>query len=266
MNINIIHQTEYRYSAPTKNSIQCIRMIPPNLPHQRIISWQLSLPRIGSEFNDGFGNICTTVSLRHPHTSQRIIAEGEVEIMDHIDWIIDNRLPPLVFCSPTDLTHCNEEMRDFAASFLARPDREQLQALSAAILDHMPYTPGLTQHDTPAQESFALKKGVCQDHSHVLIAMLRDVGIPARYVSGYLYIESDDHLASHAWVEAFLEDRWYVFDVSNLLFRPTQHVQTAIGFDYHDAAPVRGMRQGGGEEKMDYHVRVQGQFGGAAQQ
>lgn len=257
MKISISHQTEYRYSSLTKNSIQYIRAIPQNLPHQRVISWQLSLPRIGSEFIDGFGNICTTVSLRQPHNVLRLTAEGEVEIVENIDWIIDNRLPPEIFCNQSRLTECDDAMRAFAKPYVTKPSRKKLKELAAALLDKMPYTPGKTKADTPAKESFAMGEGVCQDHSHVFISMLRDAGIPARYVSGYLYIQSDDHLASHAWTEAFLGDRWYVFDVSNQFFRPSQHVQTAIGLDYYDAAPVRGMRQGGGIERMNYHVLVQ---------
>jgi transglutaminase-like putative cysteine protease len=110
---------------------------------------------------------------------------------------------------------------------------------------------------TAAAEAFALGSGVCQDHAHVFLACARALGVPARYVSGYLLSDDDAHLASHAWAEACLDGKWYVFDTTNQLFQPSHHVQLAVGLDYNDAAPVRGMRQGGGTEQMSFSVQVQ---------
>jgi transglutaminase-like putative cysteine protease len=97
--------------------------------------------------------------------------------------------------------------------------------------------------------------GVCQDHTHAFLACARSLGIPARYVSGYLCTEDASHLASHAWAEAWLDDAWYSFDVTNELARPERHLKLAVGLDYLDACPVRGMRRGSGlGEQM--HARV----------
>ena len=98
--------------------------------------------------------------------------------------------------------------------------------------------------------------GVCQDHTHAFLACARSLGIPARYVSGYLCTEDASHLASHAWAEAWLDDGWYSFDVTNRLARPERHLKLAVGLDYLDACPVRGMRRGGGGEQMHAKVRV----------
>ncbi|MNG11944.1 Transglutaminase-like superfamily protein [compost metagenome] len=115
---------------------------------------------------------------------------------------------------------------------------------------HMIYTPGTTEVETSAAQAFAGRSGVCQDHTHAFLACARSLGVPARYVSGYLFSEASEHLASHAWAEAWLDDAWYSFDVTNQLARPERHLKLAVGLDYLDACPVRGMRRGGGCEQM----------------
>jgi len=122
-----------------------------------------------------------------------------------------------------------------------------------ALAARMPYSPGATSVDTTAAEAFAGGAGVCQDHTHAFLACARSLGVPARYVSGYLFTNDSEHLASHAWAEAWLDGAWYSFDVTNGLARPERHLKLAVGLDYLDACPVRGMRRGGGEQM---HARV----------
>ncbi|MNH30151.1 Transglutaminase-like superfamily protein [compost metagenome] len=124
------------------------------------------------------------------------------------------------------------------------------------LADHMPYSPGATSVGTTAIESFAGGAGVCQDHTHAFLACARSLGIPARYVSGYLCTEDETHLASHAWAEAWIDEAWYSFDVTNRLTRPERHLKLAVGLDYLDACPVRGVRRGGGVESMQASVQV----------
>ena len=88
--------------------------------------------------------------------------------------------------------------------------------------------------------------------------MCKHLGLPSRYISGYLYAQNASHLASHAWAEVFIEQAWYCFDVSNLLFTPSAHVYVAVGRDYWDVAPVRGVREEGGVESMYSIVQVLG--------
>jgi transglutaminase-like putative cysteine protease len=125
-----------------------------------------------------------------------------------------------------------------------------------ALNQHISYTPGTTEVHTSAAEAFAGRSGVCQDHAHAFIACARSLGIPARYVSGYLCSQDADHLSSHAWAEAWLDDAWYSFDVTNRLAVPERHLKLAVGLDYLDACPVRGMRRGGGSEQMHAKVLV----------
>ncbi|UOO82011.1 transglutaminase family protein [Uruburuella testudinis] len=257
MKIQIHHTTNYHYEEPVKKSIQVLRITPQTLAHQRVLSWQLTLPRISAEMFDGFGNYCTVLNLNQPHQSLHVQAQGWVEIDDDSDYNTDAYMPPTVFLNRTWLTRSDEALADFAEIQTGgRADRQGLTSLSRAILDHMPYIPGTTGVSTTARQAFALGSGVCQDHTHVFLACARSLGIPARYVSGYLVSDDSDHLASHAWAEAWLDGHWYVFDITNQLFRPSHHVQLAVGRDYNDTAPIRGMRQGGGMERMDFLVQV----------
>jgi transglutaminase-like putative cysteine protease len=128
--------------------------------------------------------------------------------------------------------------------------------LMGAVLERMPYTVGSTTVETTAAQSFALSKGVCQDHSHVFLACCRELQVPARYVSGYVYSSNREEVASHAWVEAWLNNRWVSFDISNAKAAGGAHIKLAVGLDYLDACPVRGVRLGGGEEQLSIAAQV----------
>lgn len=258
MKIFIHHKTYYNYEALTTRSIQVLRMTPLSMQRQQVKNWTLVLPAYGSESYDGFGNYCTLVSLNHPHQKLEITAEGEVDINTEIEAIIDERTPVPLFKRSTQLTECSEAMLDFSAPYLDKSSitRSHLVDFSNALLERIHYIPGMTQVTSSAEDAFALGSGVCQDHTHIFLACARQFGIPCRYVSGYLHSESEEHSASHAWAEAYIDDKWYLFDVSNLLFSPSQHIQIAVGLDYNDAAPIRGVRVGGGVEKMNYAVRI----------
>jgi len=125
-----------------------------------------------------------------------------------------------------------------------------LEKLMDELLLKMPYQPGSTQVSDTAAKVFAAGSGVCQDHSHVFLSCCRCLGIPARYVSGYLYTDNVEHVATHAWVEAWLDGSWHSFDITNNTRSTRQHLRLAVGVDYLDACPVRGMRLGGGVEDM----------------
>jgi transglutaminase-like putative cysteine protease len=124
----------------------------------------------------------------------------------------------------------------------------------------MEYVPGVTEVSDTAAHAFKLQRGVCQDHAHVMISCCRSLGIPARYVSGYLLTARDDHIASHAWVDVWLarHERWFSIDVTNGVPGGLQHCRLAVGRDYLDACPVRGVRRGGGAETMSAKVEVSG--------
>ena len=256
MLLMINHQTSYGYDFPVQGRIQYLRMTPRTRHHQQVLDWQVSAGGDLVHQTDGFGNVLSCLTLNQPHQTLLIQAQGRIRIDAQADYVRDEQLNPLLFQAPSELTHADDALWDFAHTALKRCDRAGLVALAGAILEHMPYTPQSTAVGDSASQTFALGRGVCQDHTPVKLACARARGLPARYVSGYLYTDSDEHLASHAWAEVYLEGKWYCFDVSNQLFSPVQHVQVAVGRDYLDAAPSRGMRQGGGEETMQATVQV----------
>lgn len=256
MKLVINHQTHYFYETPVKRSNQYIRLTPQSFAHQVVHSWQLASQGTNYSQLDGFGNLWSSLTVSEPHNELLIMAQGEIELIEQVDKIKDDRLSPMIFMHATETTTCNEPIRAFIAQNIKTPDRAGLINLAGALLEHMPYTPESTSVETTAAQAFDLAVGVCQDHTQVFVACARELKLPARYVSGYLYTKDQTHLASHAWAEVYLDGYWYCFDVSNQLFSPNQHVQIAIGRDYLDASPIRGVRQGGGKESMSTVVQV----------
>lgn len=256
MKLAINHQTHYSYEFQAKRSNQYIRLTPQSFGHQLVHHWQVAATGLNYSQLDGFGNVWGSLTVTEPHNELLIMAQGTVELLEQVDYIKDDRLSPMMFCYATETTQCDDALKDFLFSNTERADHKNLIRLSEAILEHMPYTPNSTSVETTAAEAFHLRKGVCQDHTQVLLACSRVLDLPARYVSGYLYTKDTTHVASHAWAEIYLNGYWYTFDISNQLFTPSQHVQVAIGRDYLDAAPIRGVRQGGGKESMKALVQV----------
>ena len=134
-----------------------------------------------------------------------------------------------------------------------------LHTLSDIIREHLPYEDGHTNANTTAEQAMGIGKGVCQDHAHIFLAAARSLGIPARYVSGYLLMEGVvEQTASHAWVEAHIEPLgWVGFDVSNGYSPDQRYIRVATGFDYSDAAPITGLSFGALDESMVVSLRVE---------
>ncbi|MFJ4145296.1 transglutaminase domain-containing protein [Pseudomonas sp. NPDC089734] len=259
MRLSISHETTYHYEDQVRASIQYLRLTPHDSERQQVLSWQLNLPRPVRAQIDPFGNILHVLTLDEPHEAIIIGARGQVEIDEtrEAEHESQSALPFLRF---TRLTEADDAMRAFAVKEShKRTDRTGLIDLMQALNQHIVYTPGATEVDTRATEAFAGRSGVCQDHTHAFLACARSLGVPARYVSGYLYSDGSDHLSSHAWAEAWIDDGWYSFDVTNQLSIPARHLKLAVGLDYLDACPVRGMRRGGGYEQMHAKVSVQPQ-------
>ena len=134
-----------------------------------------------------------------------------------------------------------------------------MHALMGKISSTVAYQPGFTSVETDADHALAQSKGVCQDHAHLFIACARVLGVPARYVSGYLLAgqDNDSHLASHAWAEAHVDGLgWVSFDPVNRQSATDSYVRLAIAGDYLGAGPVRGVREGGGSESLAVSVQI----------
>ncbi len=256
MRLSISHETTYNYADQVRASIQYLRLTPQESVRQHVLDWQLDLPGLVQAQRDPYGNILHVLTLDQPHDSIIIGARGVVDIDEHCDSERDTG-SPLPYLRPTRLTQADEALREFALQVCGvGRQRSDLIKLMHALLEAMPYSPGATTVESTAAGAFAAGVGVCQDHAHAFIACARSLGIPARYVSGYLYSDDLSHLASHAWAEAWLDGSWYCFDVTNGLSRPERHLKLAVGMDYLDACPVRGMRRGGGSEQMHAQVYV----------
>lgn len=252
MRLDVVHTTQYAYDSPVRASTQYLRLTPRDSARQSVVSWQLEAPGTPTQVTDGYGNVLHVLTLDRPVREIRIRVSGTVETRSVYDEGADPvPLSPLVFTRPTALTRAESELAVFAERFRrAAGSPSGLGELAAAILKKMPFTRGGTHAGNSAAEAFALSSGVCQDHTHVFLACCRHLGVPARYVSGYLYSEGAPEVASHAWAEAWTLDRWRSFDIANSRPAGEQHIKLAVGADYLDACPIRGTRVGGGGEKM----------------
>jgi transglutaminase-like putative cysteine protease len=216
-----------------------------------VLSWRIDTPGTPTRTTDGYGNVLHVLTLDKPVSEIRIRVSGTVETRVAYDEGADPApLSPLVFTRSTALTRADSALAAFADRFRRRAGSPTgLEDLAASVLKKMPFKPGDTHAGNSAAEAFALGLGVCQDHTHVFIACCRHLGVPARYVSGYLYSQGAQ-VASHAWAEAWTLDRWRSFDISNSRSAGEDHIKLAIGADYLDACPIRGTRIGGGGETM----------------
>ena len=255
MRISIDHTTHYTYERPVRYSTQYLRLVPKSSSRQRVLEWSLATPAKPLELSDGYGNILHVLTIDKPVSEIVIRSSGIVETSSTIDEQGDEvKLSPLLFLRPTALTRADDGMASFAEQFRRRSGTlTGLRDLAGAILSRLPFQPGITEVHSTAEEAFAAGNGVCQDHAHVFIGCCRHLGVPARYVSGYIYSagHAEAAVASHAWAEAWVVDRWRSFDITNGKPAAAHHIKLAIGADYLEASPVRGVRSGGGREVMN---------------
>jgi YD repeat-containing protein len=264
MQLSVHHRTTYSYNDHVRYSAQYLHLTPLSNPSQRVLRWRIDAPGQLTEWHDAFGNTCHTLVIDKPVSTIEIAAHGRVETTDTSGVLpAEDGGPPIeVYLRETPLTRTAASVRDFAAPHRAPIETGRLEALhqlSGAIRDAVDYQSGDTHVRSPAAEALELGTGVCQDHAHVFIACCRHLGVPARYVSGYLFAADESEVASHAWAAAWVDDLgWVSFDVANRTCCTPHHVCVAVGLDYDGVAPVRGIRQGGGDdgETMSVHVRV----------
>ncbi|MDH2926460.1 transglutaminase family protein [Lonepinella koalarum] len=256
MKLMVNHQTHYHYSQPACNSIQYIKMLPQSSAHQRVHYWDISIPGERCMKRDVFGNLWITATQRFSYSHLSIMSQGVVELQPHNMGIHQPDVPSYLFLQPTAMTQWDKNMIEFCQQYVKIGSLSELRCLAEQIFKKVAYSAETTTVQTSAQDAFYAGVGVCQDHAHLMIALCRALGLPARYVSGYLFDQNTPHLASHAWAEVWLSQQWHCFDISNQLFDPTSHIYVAIGRDYLDVAPVRGMREQGGVETMQSTVQV----------
>jgi transglutaminase-like putative cysteine protease len=266
MRIRVSHETVYRYDEPPKGVIQTLRVTPRNHDGQYVVDWRIDASadcRLDAQ-EDAFGNITHTFNADGPLESLRLLVEGEVETQDShgiVRGTIEH-FPPSLFLRTTPLTEPDPAIAAFARDAAAAGGADALgllHGLLARVHEEIAFDTDPTHAATTAAEAFALKRGVCQDLTHVFIAAAREIGFPARYVSGYFH-RADGVVrqeAGHAWAEAHVPDLgWVAFDAANGICATDAHVRVAVGLDYLGAAPVRGTRYGGGAEQLSVTVMV----------
>ena len=271
MMLDIIHETIYRYSVPASYSLQYLRLWPRADAGQHVLHWSIEAPGRRWSQVDAFGNMVTVTSLLERHDEIRAVARGQVETQGRRGLLRahDTAVPPLAFALATRLTAEAPSVQSLAAAVFGKrhgpeaASREALEGLMQAVADRVAYVQGSTDVHATAQEALEQGKGVCQDMAHVFLACCRARGIPARYVSGYVITDAQ-HAASHAWVEGWLPrsrggaGAWIGLDVTHNRLAGPELCRLAVGRDYADASPVRGMHLGGGGEELQVRVAVVG--------
>ncbi len=263
MRLKINHQIIYNYSAPVARSVQSLRLTPGSDERQRVVKWQLDLPGTATEFIDAFGNITQLLTVEGSHTEIRIGVDG---IVDMAEEPIPNRreggLSPLIFLRETALTAADPRLYAFSEKHqdqITSSPLAALQALTERIRSAVRYSSEATGVQTTAADVLSQGSGTFQDLSHLFIACCRILGIPARYISGYLYSGSaaDPKLTLHAWAEAWVDQiGWLDFDISNAHPAKGNSLRLAIGRDDLDACPVRRVPSGGSVQTMAVQVQV----------
>ena len=262
MELNISHTTRYTYDQPVSYALQKLRLRPNDGPLQKVLDWQIDIEngQIELAYQDHLRNQTALVSAERAATEIVITAHGRVETNDAAGVLGKNytRAPLWYFQQPTERTLPGKGIRALAKT-VSDGGIEDLHALSAAVLDRVPYQGGQTDAKTTAEDALTGGAGVCQDHAQIFIAAARAAGLPARYVSGYLMMNDRvDQDASHGWAEVHMDTLgWVGFDVSNGISPDGRYVRLAIGRDAKEAAPIAGMRLGPGTESMIVSVQVQ---------
>jgi transglutaminase-like putative cysteine protease len=264
MRLSIEHETHYRFDRPAHHSIQYLRLTPRADSCQATRAWQVSTPGKLKRWVDGFGNSAHVSVQNGLHDEVPVVVRGEVETVEAFGVLpADDGLPPQMFLRPTRFTRVEPAIEELTAPFVERMRDEGVIAALHGVMwclhSTVAYREGFTDAASTAAEALQHGHGVCQDHAHLFIACCRILGIPARYVSGYLLARSGERgtLASHAWAEAHVPDLgWVSFDPSNGQCATEAYVRLAVAFDYAGAAPIRGVRKGGGTEEMSVRVHI----------
>lgn len=263
MHLQISHITSYEFDRPMRGVTQSLRVWPSLFEGQTVTDWKVEIDGavFGSALRDAAGDWIETAVVMGPVSSVLVKVSGRVETRDLSGVLTGHRerIVPDVYLSDSTFTKPDAALRDLAREAVANAgsDLEQAHALSAAINEAIAYTPSSTDYNTTASEALSAGAGVCQDHAHALIAAALSLGIPARYVTGYLHAAGDIAEASHAWAELFVPSLgWVGFDASNGVCPDEHYVRVGSGFDAIDAAPIRGVAQGVGAEAMRVDVDV----------
>jgi transglutaminase-like putative cysteine protease len=265
LKLEIVHSTRYRYSGPIAETVMEVRLQPMDGNGQRCLDFKLELthgikPR---SYVDGFGNHVHYFNLVRPHAGLSVVSYSTVETglgpegEPGEELVLDF----LRFRSPVKDV---DGIRALAARHaIADPSspaavEQALDALTRTISAEFTYDRTVTNVYSAVDDVLTLRAGVCQDFAHLFLAAARAMGVPARYVSGYIHSAGErESAASHAWAEAWVPGRgWIGFDATHPVRTTPHHVRLAVGRDYTDAAPTRGVYVGSATSAMSISVKT----------
>jgi transglutaminase-like putative cysteine protease len=277
---SIRHLTKFRYTTPVSESVMETRMHPRNEANQRCLTFHLAVsPRCRAfSYRDYLGNHVHHFDIPGQHSQLVIIAEALVDLQatlqipasltsaawEELDALVQDgdyweMLLPSEFAKPTP------SLLKLAGQLDVRRRDDPLtvlRELNSELYSSFEYALKSTRVDSPIDDAIRTRQGVCQDFAHIMISLVRTLKIPCRYVSGYLHRRVEDHDrsaedATHAWVEALLPHLgWVGFDPTNNLIAADRHVRTAIGRDYADVPPTKGIFRGKTASELSVAVRV----------
>lgn len=273
--LRIVHQTGFRYGGDVTASYNEARMLPQTSGHQLVLYSNLSItPHANMQtYRDYWGTKVSAFELLGKHDSLTLRAESLVEVQDHsyergtLGWaeiadLARHQVSLMEQIEQTPRTAPPVEVIELARTLAAgKTPHDAAEAISLAIGDRIRYVQGSTSVFTTAKDSWMAHAGVCQDIAHITIGALRSVGIPARYVSGYLHPDDDAGVGemvageSHAWVEWFT-GAWVGFDPTNSKPAGGKHVVVGRGRDYTDVPPLKGVYAGPYSSELFVTVEV----------
>jgi transglutaminase-like putative cysteine protease len=277
---SVRHTTTFRYEPAVRESVMEVRLQPRSDGEQRCLSFTLDVDPAANimQYRDFTGNTVHHFDIAGSHTQVKVTAQSAVEVQsipapraaDSGDWadldalIAGNDHWEMLL--PSHFAHSNAQLEQLAKELGCERrgnPLDLLTGLNEAIYKLFAYVPNSTKVDSPIEEALQARQGVCQDFAHIMTALVRRMNIPCRYVSGYMFHRDDDENdrsvegASHAWVEALVPRLgWVAFDPTNNLVGGDRHIRVAIGRDYADVPPTRGVYKGEAQSELSVAVTV----------
>jgi transglutaminase-like putative cysteine protease len=266
MYLRVFHRTRYRYRTPVSDSMNEVRLRPATDDPDRLTFFLLTVhpPRRLQHFRDEYFNYVQWFEIPEPNSELVIEATSQIHTTPqfsqdapplgvHFDDLKSSEETDILrpYLTSSRYVDVNHDIWRLAVD--VREERQDVFETAQAIMGYVnanwTYSPKFTSATTHMSEVMTDRRGVCQDFAHVMTGLCRSLGIPARYVSGYVYTGPDSHLrggqSSHAWCEVWLPGRgWFGLDPTNNTFADERYVKIATGRDYDDAAPVRGRFKG----------------------
>jgi transglutaminase-like putative cysteine protease len=277
---SVRHTTTFRYEPAVRESVMEVRLQPRSDGEQRCLSFTLDVDPAANimQYRDFTGNTVHHFDIAGSHTQVKVTAQSAVEVQsvpapraaDSGDWadldalIAGNDHWEMLL--PSHFAHSNAQLEQLAEELGCERrgnPLDLLTGLNEAIYKLFAYVPNSTKVDSPIEEALQARQGVCQDFAHIMTALVRRMNVPCRYVSGYMFHRDDDENdrsvegASHAWVEALVPRLgWVAFDPTNNLVGGDRHIRVAIGRDYADVPPTRGVYKGEAQSELSVAVTV----------